>query len=103
MPVVATPLMNECLSLGKRPCILKSSYHPSMNVKYIEAAAKVVTNKAQLINIVSKRVRELSAGSRPMVEVDLQMGLSDIALAEIAEGKLSTEISPVVEDGFQAA
>jgi DNA-directed RNA polymerase subunit K/omega len=38
-----------------------------------------------------------------MVDVDLQMGLSDIALAEIAEGKLSTEISPVVEDGFQAA
>lgn len=66
-----------------------------MKIQYIEAAAKVVTNKQQLINIVSKRVRELSAGSRPMIEPDLSMGLADIALAEVAAGKLGTEVSPV--------
>jgi DNA-directed RNA polymerase subunit K/omega len=42
-----------------------------MNSRYIEEAAKIVPNKQQLINIVSKRVRQLSAGSRPMVEVEL--------------------------------
>jgi DNA-directed RNA polymerase subunit omega len=74
-----------------------------MNAHYIEEAAKVVTNKQQLINIVSKRVRQLSAGSRPMVEVDLKMGLADIALAEIAAGKLGTEIVSLPDDEVQAA
>ena len=74
-----------------------------MNVHYIEEAAKVVTNKQQLINIVSKRVRQLSAGSRPMVEVDLKMGLADIALAEISAGKLGTEIVSLPDDEVQAA
>lgn len=62
-----------------------------MKSQYINAAANVVSNKQQLINMVSKRVRELSAGSRPMIEVDLQMGLADIALAEIAAGKLTAQ------------
>ena len=62
-----------------------------MKIQNIEAAAAVVTNKQQLINIVSKRVRELSAGSRPMIETDLGMGLADIALAEVAAGKLGIE------------
>ena len=79
--------------------------HPilSMKTQYIEEAAKVVPNKQQLINIVSKRLRELSAGSRPMVEVDLQMGLADIALAEIAAGKLGVEAHSEVADLFQKA
>ena len=55
-----------------------------MKTQYIEEAAKAIPNKQQLINMVSKRIRELSAGSRPMVEVNLQMGLADTALAEIA-------------------
>lgn len=64
-----------------------------MKTQYIEEAAKAVPNKQQLINMVSKRVRELNAGSRPMIEADLQMGLADVALAEIAAGKLTAEKS----------
>jgi DNA-directed RNA polymerase subunit omega len=74
-----------------------------MNIVYIEAAAKVIPNKQQLINMVSKRVRQLSAGSRPMVETNLSMGLSDIALAEIAEGKLTMETTFVIDNEDQAA
>ena len=74
-----------------------------MKTHYIEEAAKVVTNKQQLVNMVSKRLRELSAGSRPMVEVDLEMGLADIALAEIAAGKISTEESPFDGTSAEAA
>jgi DNA-directed RNA polymerase subunit omega len=73
-----------------------------MKTHNIEEATKVVPNKQQLINIVSKRLRELSAGSRPMVEVDLQMGLADIALAEIAAGKLSIESHSDATDLFKA-
>ena len=74
-----------------------------MKTHYIEKAAEVVVNKQQLVNLVSKRVRELSAGSRPMIEVDSQMGLADIALAEAAAGKLSTEVSLLPEDGVHSA
>jgi DNA-directed RNA polymerase subunit omega len=59
-----------------------------MNSNLIEEASKVIIEPQVLINMVSKRVRQLSAGSRPMVAVEGRMGLSDIALAEIAQGKL---------------
>ena len=44
-----------------------------------------------LINIVSKRVRQLGLGHRPMVETTPRMSLTDIALKEIIEGKLAYE------------
>lgn len=74
-----------------------------MNSIYIEEAAKVITNKQQLVNMISKRVRQLSAGSRPMIEVDLKMGLADIALSEVAAGKLTMEVLDLPEEEIQAA
>lgn len=38
--------------------------------------------------MVSKRVRQLMAGSRPLIDNDTRMGLADIALSEIAAGKV---------------
>jgi DNA-directed RNA polymerase subunit omega len=79
--------------------------HPSMKSQHINEAANVVPNKQQLINMVSKRVRELSAGSRPMIEVDYQigqMGLADIALAEIAAGKLAAQAAAELDPAHAA-
>ena len=49
-----------------------------------------------LINIVSRRVRQLNAGggglSRPLVDVPASMGLADIALTEIIEDKMGWEL-----------
>ena len=59
-----------------------------MNSQLLDEASKVITEPQILINMVSKRVRQLSAGSRAMVPVEGRMGLADIALAEIAQGKL---------------
>lgn len=59
-----------------------------MDSNLLEEASKTVDNTPVLINLISKRVRQLSAGSRPMVEVRPRMGLSDVALAEVAAGKL---------------
>jgi DNA-directed RNA polymerase subunit omega len=59
-----------------------------MNSQFIDEASKVIHDPQVLINMVSKRVRQLSAGSRAMVPVEGRMGLADIALAEIAQGKL---------------
>lgn len=60
-----------------------------MNSQLFEEASKVVPDAQVLINMVSKRVRQLGANSRPMVYVEGRMGLMDIALAEIAQGKLT--------------
>lgn len=64
-----------------------------MNSNFIDDASKVIPDPQILINMVSKRVRQLSAGSHPMVSVEVRMGLADIALAEIAQGKL-TAVAP---------
>ena len=61
----------------------------SMNAQLLEEANKVILEPQVLINAVSRRVRQLTAGSRPMVEVEFRMGLADIALMEIAKGKLA--------------
>jgi DNA-directed RNA polymerase subunit K/omega len=40
---------------------------------------------------VSRRVRQLSSGVRPHVEVEPRMTYADVALAEIMAGKLKAE------------
>ena len=60
-----------------------------MNSQIIEQASQVVPNKQLLINMVSKRVRQLMAGSRPLIDNSYNMGLADIALSEIAAGNIS--------------
>lgn len=63
----------------------------------LEEASKKVTSPQVLINIVSRRVRQLSQGHRPLVEPAPRMGLADIALKEIIDGKLTFEAAPLAE------
>lgn len=64
-----------------------------MNIDLIEAAKRRVPNISVLINMVSKRTKQLIASHRPMVKVDMQHTNSeDIALKEIIEGKIMAEI-----------
>jgi DNA-directed RNA polymerase subunit omega len=62
-----------------------------MTSHLLEEAFKVIPSQQVLVNVVSKRVRQLTAGHRPMVETGPRMGFSDIALTEIIEGKLKWE------------
>ena len=59
-----------------------------MKAQYIDEASKVISEPQVLINMVSRRVRQLNAGSRPLIDVDPGTGLADVALLEIAQGKL---------------
>lgn len=59
-----------------------------MKTELIEKASRVVGDNQLLINIVSKRVQQLNHGSDPFVPTTPEMGLGDIALTEILEGKL---------------
>ena len=60
-----------------------------MNPMLLEKARETVGNDKVLVNLVSRRVRQLNASSRPLVEVDPGMGFIDIVLKEIGEGKIS--------------
>ncbi len=62
-----------------------------MNYQLLEEAHTVVENKQILINMVSRRVRQLSSGVRPHVEIEPRMTLADVALAEVIAGKLKAE------------
>jgi len=63
-----------------------------MTTQLLQEAAAVIPNQQLLINVVSKRVRQLGLGHRPMVETTPRMSLTDIALKEIISGKLAYEM-----------
>ena len=66
----------------------------NMTTQLLQEAALVIPNQQLLINVVSKRVRQLSLGHRPLVEVTSHRSLTDIALREIIAGKLTYELTP---------
>lgn len=71
-----------------------------MTSSLLEEAKKTIQETPILINVVSKRVRQLSQGHRPLVEVGPRMGYSDIALQEIIEGKITYEQMGESEESF---
>jgi DNA-directed RNA polymerase subunit omega len=64
-----------------------------MQSQLLEEASKIIPVPQVLINVVSKRVRQLSQGHRPLVETKPAMNYSDIALTEVIEGKLKWELA----------
>jgi DNA-directed RNA polymerase subunit omega len=64
-----------------------------MRDDYLQAALAVVGDANILVNVVSRRVKQLRRGNRALV-VSLEKLLpEDIALREIAEGKISYELA----------
>ena len=62
-----------------------------MNADLVKAASEVITNQQILVNMVSRRVRQLALGHRPLVVCAPELREADIALTEIANGKLTFE------------
>jgi len=65
----------------------------NMTTQLLQEAAQVIPNQQLLINVVSRRVRQLGLGHRPLVEATPRTSLSDIALREIIAGKLACEMA----------
>ena len=63
----------------------------------LENALLVIPSPQILVNVISKRVRQLSLGHRPLVVAPPGSCLSDIALLEVIEKKLTYELKPAVE------
>lgn len=67
-----------------------------MNSDICKKALEKVGNPNVLVNLVSRRVRQLSGagggGSRPLLSETAGLGWGDIALLEIVEGKMDFEL-----------
>ena len=67
-----------------------------MNSELCKQALSKVGNPNVLVNLVSRRVRQLTSGagamSRPLVADITNMGAADIALREIIEGKIGFDL-----------
>lgn len=71
-----------------------------MNSELCKQALAKVGNPNVLINLVSRRVRQLNSGggnlSRPLFNDTAGMGAADIALTEIVEDKMGWELAEEV-------
>jgi DNA-directed RNA polymerase subunit omega len=73
----------SCL-FGEKRIILKSELS--------EKALKLVGNPNVLVNLISRRVRQLnSGGNKPLILETAGLSTADIALTEIVEGKMKWE------------
>ena len=72
-----------------------------MNADLVKQALEIVLNPNVLVNMVSRRVRQLNSGggrlSRPLLSGVENLGAADIALAEIAEGKMAFEMPEIIK------
>ncbi|RRJ96908.1 DNA-directed RNA polymerase subunit omega [Opitutaceae bacterium TAV4] len=68
-----------------------------MRDDYIQNALKVIDDPYILINVVSRRVKQLRQGHRPLVESLEKMEPEDVALREIFEGKIIYKLPTVQE------
>ena len=70
-----------------------------MNAELCKKALDKVGNPNVLINIVSRRVRQLNAGGggmgRPLIPDAVNLGAADIALREIIEEKIGWELPEI--------
>jgi len=67
--------------------------------EYLTQAQKVITDPNILINVVSRRVKQLKTGMKPLVESLEKLEPEDVALREIIEGKITYELwSPDQKD-----
>ena len=64
-----------------------------MRDDYIKEALKTINDPNILINVVSRRVKQLKRGSRPLVESLEKLSPEDVALREVIEGKIVYEVA----------
>jgi DNA-directed RNA polymerase subunit omega len=72
-----------------------------MNAELVKQALAKVLNPHVLVNLVSRRVRQLNAGggelSRPLVADAANLGVADIVLREIIEDKMGFDMPEILE------
>jgi DNA-directed RNA polymerase subunit omega len=85
---------NSLLTAVGAACAL-TVFHPAQAMRddYIRDALKTIDDPNILINVVSRRVKQLKRGNRPLVESLEKLSPEDTALREVIEGKISHELA----------
>jgi len=60
--------------------------------EYLKEAHKIITDPNILVNVVSRRTKQLKQGMKPLVESLEKLEPEDVALREIIEGKIDYEL-----------
>jgi DNA-directed RNA polymerase subunit omega len=68
-----------------------------MRDDYVKAALEVVNDPNVLINVISRRVKQLKRGNRALVESLEKLSAEDTALREVIERKISFELATPAE------
>ena len=72
-----------------------------MNAELVKKALEIVGDPHVLVNLVSRRVRQLNSGAggacRPLVANVENLGAADIALRELIEEKMGFEMPEIIE------
>lgn len=71
-----------------------------MNAELVKKALEKVLNPNVLVNLVSRRVRQLNFGGgmgRPLIADVGNLGAADIALREIIEDKMDFEMPEIIK------
>jgi DNA-directed RNA polymerase subunit omega len=95
------------IAFGPKPVTLTGSIiqieNKTLNPELCKKALEKVGNPNILINLISRRVRQLNSGggsaSRPLIADVTNMAAADIALLEIVENRMSWEVpEPAVNE-----
>ena len=75
---------------------IESNEKESLNSELCKQALAKVGNPNVLVNLISRRVRQLNSGgganSRPLIADTANLGVADIALMEIIEDKMGWDM-----------
>ena len=63
-----------------------------MREDYLREAQKKISDPNILINVVSKRVKQLKNGAKPTVASLEKLDLEDVALLEVIRGNITYEL-----------
>ncbi len=69
-----------------------------MRDDYLQQAQAIIPDPNILINMVSRRVKQLKYGQKPLVESLERLNPEDVALREIIEGKIDYQLYDELEE-----
>lgn len=73
-----------------------------MNPELVRKALDKVGNPNYLVNLLSRRVRQLNSGNRPLIEASPTLGAADLSLLEIVDDKMQWEAPEMTEEAEAA-
>lgn len=65
---------------------------------YLKGAQEVITDPMILVNVVSRRAKQLKSGYKPLIDSLERLSAEDMALREIMEGKITYVLDEMAQE-----